>query len=112
LVLERALKSAHATSIAEIFPSASWYERDVRDGFGIEFDNAFDKRRLFMHEMYPDDFHPLLKSSKNQKIKTKTSVKPSDEYKFNEIKGEGVYQIPVGPVHAGISSQGISGSVS
>lgn len=105
-IIVRDLKGAHTTSIAEIFPAACWFEREVRDGFGIEFDNAFDKRRLFMHEIYPDDFHPLLKSFKNQKIKTKTSVKPSDEYKFKEVKGEGVYQIPVGPVHAGIIEPG------
>ncbi len=105
-VLERALKSSHATSIAETFPSAYQYEREITDGFGVEFDNAFDKRRLFLHERYPDDFHPLLKSFKNGKIKMKASVKPEDEYKFREVHGEGVYQIPVGPVHAGIIEPG------
>lgn len=106
LAIERALKAKNATSIAETFPSACWYEREVRDGFGIEFDNAFDKRRLFLHERYPDDFHPLLKSFKNQKIKTKASVKPTEEYMFKEVHGEGVYHIPVGPVHAGIIEPG------
>lgn len=106
IILQRALKSAHATSIAETFPSAYQYEREITDGFGIEFDNAFDKRRLFLHERYPDDFHPLLKSFKNGKIKMKSTVKPEDEYKFREVHGEGVYQIPVGPVHAGIIEPG------
>jgi len=106
VILLRALKSARATSIAEQFLSAYQYEREITDGFGVEFDNAFDKRRLFLHERYPDDFHPLLKSFKNGKIKMKATVKPEDEYKFREVHGEGVYQIPVGPVHAGIIEPG------
>lgn len=106
IILQRALKSIHATSIAETFPSAYQYEREITDGFGVEFDNAFDKRRLFLHERYPDNFHPLLKSFKNGKVKMKASVDPKDEYKFRKVHGEGVYQIPVGPVHAGIIEPG------
>ena len=92
------------TSIAETFPSASWFEREVRDGFGIEFDGAFDTRRLFLHECYPEGFHPLLKSFKNGPISPVEA--PHKEYKFRQHKGEGVYQIPVGPVHAGIIEPG------
>lgn len=92
------------TSIAAVFPSACWYEREIRDGFGIEFTDAFDKRRLFLHEAYPDDFHPLLKSFKNGKIQAVEN--PEETYLFKQVEGEGVYQIPVGPVHAGIIEPG------
>jgi len=92
------------TSIATIFPSACWYEREIRDGFGIEFTDAFDKRRLFLHEAYPEGFHPLLKSFKNGKIQTVQN--PVETYPFKQVEGEGVYQIPVGPVHAGIIEPG------
>ncbi len=97
-------KEKKTTSIAETFPSASWFEREVRDGFGIEFIGAFDTRRLFLHECYPEDFHPLQKSFKNGPIRQAES--PHTEYKFRQVKGEGVYQIPVGPVHAGIIEPG------
>jgi Ni,Fe-hydrogenase III large subunit/Ni,Fe-hydrogenase III component G len=93
-----------ATSIATVFPSACWYEREIRDGFGIEFTDAFDKRRLFLHEAYPEDFHPLLKSFKNGKIQAVEN--PEEAYFFKQVEGEGVYQIPVGPVHAGIIEPG------
>lgn len=106
LVLKRAAPRGQATSIAKIFPSASWYEREVSDGFGVEFEGAFDKRRLFLHDTYPGGFHPLLKSFKNGKVRVKSRVLPSEEYKFKEVSGEGVYQIPVGPVHAGIIEPG------
>jgi formate hydrogenlyase subunit 5 len=92
------------TSIAMVFPSACWYEREIRDGFGIEFTDAFDKRRLFLHEAYPEGFHPLLKSFKNGKIQAVQN--PEEAYPFKQVEGEGVYQIPVGPVHAGIIEPG------
>lgn len=92
------------TSVATVFPSACWYEREIRDGFGIEFTDAFDKRRLFLHEAYPEGFHPLLKSFKNGKIQAVQN--PEENYPFKQVDGEGVYQIPVGPVHAGIIEPG------
>ncbi len=104
LVLQCPLKGKNAASIATVFPSACWYEREVTDGFGVEFSDAFDKRRLFLHETYPLDFHPLLKSFKNGKIETRPA--DAEKYSFKTVEGEGVYQIPVGPVHAGIIEPG------
>ena len=92
------------TSVATVFPSACWYEREIRDGFGVEFTDAFDKRRLFLHEAYPEGFHPLLKTFKNGKIQAVEN--PKETYSFKHVDGEGVYQIPVGPVHAGIIEPG------
>ena len=93
-------------SVAGTFPSACWYEREITDGFGIRFDAAFDRRRLFLHEAYPDDFHPLLKSFKNKGITAKSEISAEEEYAFKKVHGEGVYQVPVGPVHAGIIEPG------
>ncbi|MBI4441125.1 NADH-quinone oxidoreductase subunit C [Candidatus Woesearchaeota archaeon] len=104
LMMTKHLTGTTATSIAAQFPSACWYEREIRDGFGIEFDGLQDRRPLLLHEPYPDGFHPLLKSFKNQKIHTKKDV--IDSYPFMPITGEGIYHIPVGPVHAGIIEPG------
>ena len=95
-----------AVSIARIYPSASWFERECSDGFGITFEGSFDTRRLFLHETYPVDFHPLRRSFRNTPIDIKTCVKPADGYPFRTVNGEGVYQVPVGPVHAGIIEPG------
>jgi Ni,Fe-hydrogenase III large subunit/Ni,Fe-hydrogenase III component G len=95
-----------ATSIARLIPSASWFERECRDGFGIDFEGAFDERRLFLHETYPDDFHPLVKSARNVPVAMRPSVEAADEYPFRNVEGEGIYQVPVGPVHAGIIEPG------
>jgi Ni,Fe-hydrogenase III component G len=56
LAFNLSLKDKQAVSVARIFPVACYFEREIRDGFGIEFAGAFDKRRLFLHEAYPDDF--------------------------------------------------------
>ncbi|VVB55004.1 NADH-quinone oxidoreductase subunit C/D [uncultured archaeon] len=106
LTIQIPLKNTTAQSIAETFPAACWYEREITDGFGIKFKNAFDIRRLFLHETYPNDFHPLLKTIKNGPITTNTKNNAADEYPFKQVHGEGVYQIPVGPVHAGIIEPG------
>jgi formate hydrogenlyase subunit 5 len=107
VILVRNLVSTESYSIAEYFPSACWFEREVQDGFGVEFPGAFDKRRLFLHEVYPRSFHPLLKSFKNQDITgLRKDLLPRENYLFKEVKGEGVYQVPVGPVHAGIIEPG------
>ncbi len=105
LILQYDLSGNQAVSIAKTYPSACWHEREITDGFGIEFQGAFDTRRLFLHETYPSDFHPLLKSFKNCKIETQTPDN-QNEYVFKQVEGEGVYQIPVGPVHAGIIEPG------
>ncbi len=106
LTLIRNITGTRATSIATIFPSATWPERECRDGFGIEFDGAFDTRRLFLHESYPAGFHPLEKSVPDTPITTTRDINAADEYPFRKVSGEGVYQVPVGPVHAGIIEPG------
>jgi formate hydrogenlyase subunit 5 len=107
VILKRKLEGNVASSASEYFPSAGWFEREIRDGFGIDFYDAVDKRRLFLHEAYPSGFHPLLKSFKNQDITaSRQAMNAVSTYLFKEVKGGGVYQIPVGPVHAGIIEPG------
>jgi Ni,Fe-hydrogenase III large subunit/Ni,Fe-hydrogenase III component G len=103
-----ALETAEDTagSIARTFPSASWFERECADGFGIRFSGSPDDRRLFLHEVYPKDFHPLLKSFRNAPVRVSDSVDEMEEYRFRQVSGPGVYQVPVGPVHAGIIEPG------
>ncbi len=105
-ILQVNLKEKTTLSIAQVYASACWYEREITDGFGIEFIDAYDKRRLFLHEAYPKDFHPLLKSFKNGSVEPQIVINENDEYEFKKVEGEGVYQIPVGPVHAGIIEPG------
>ena len=104
LVVE--IEDDQAASIAAHFPGASYFEREVTDGFGIRFSDAFDNRRLFLHEVYPAGFHPLRKSFENGPLNLDLAKPAENHYVFRECSGEGVYQVPVGPVHAGIIEPG------
>lgn len=89
-------------SISPVIPHATWYEREVRDMLGLEPVGHPDPRRLVLHEDWPEGFYPLRKE-----FELKSQV-PRVEGKFNfqEVEGEGIFEIPVGPVHAGVIEPG------
>ena len=89
-------------TISDIYPSAIWFERKIQDEFGIEFEGLFDKRELFKLEYFPKNLYPLRKDFKQKSIKeTKFS-----EYNYEVVNGDGVFQVGVGPIHAGIIEPG------
>jgi formate hydrogenlyase subunit 5 len=108
VLLQHNMKNTEINSVVRQFPAAGWFEREIQDGFGIKFLNSFDTRRLFLHEAYHDGFHPLLKSFRNKSYASASEIGnlPGEPYKFKRFEGEGVYEIPVGPIHAGIIEPG------
>ena len=91
-----------ALSIAYEHPSAIWYERKIFDDFGITFENSFDKRPLLHHERFPENIHPLQNKFTSKTINF-TDFKP---YKYDVVDGDGVFEVGVGPIHAGIIEPG------
>lgn len=89
-------------SIANEIPSASLYEREIKDMFGINFNGQPDNREFVFHENWPENTHPLVK---DYKITDKPPFADRQQ-DFIKIKGTGVFEIPVGPVHAGIIEPG------
>ena len=89
-------------SLAKFHFPASRFEREIYDLFGIEAVGHPDARPLVRHAFWPEDYFPLLKDS----------VAPIDfeddgtPFPFKAVGGEGIYEIPVGPVHAGIIEPG------
>ena len=89
-------------SVARLVPAAAWDEREAKDLFGIIPLGHPDPRRLVLHERWPTGFHPLRKD-------VPADVRPplgDRHYVPFEVHGEGVYQLPVGPIHAGIIEPG------
>lgn len=89
-------------SMATLYFPASRFEREIRDLFGIEALGHPDPRPLVRHAFWPKDYFPLRKDAA-----------PPDHFEddgtpfpFAAVGGEGVYEIPVGPVHAGIIEPG------
>jgi Ni,Fe-hydrogenase III large subunit len=80
---------------------ASRFEREMRDLMGIVPIDHPDPRPLVRHGFWPEDFFPLRKDAAVPSFGDEGRPFP-----FGEVEGPGVYEIPVGPVHAGIIEPG------
>ncbi len=96
-------------SLTPDIPAFHWYEREIRDMFGIVPEGHPDMRRLVFHDSFPSASYPLRKdwsiSDSDMKEWGKGELE-KEPYRFMKAGGEGVYEIPVGPVHAGIIEPG------
>jgi Ni,Fe-hydrogenase III large subunit len=95
-VVTYACKGGKYPSVAAKHPPAIRLERAIRDLFGLEAVGAPDTRP-WLNLGFWDVAHPLGKKQLAQK--------PAP-YAFLPAEGEGLHQIPVGPVHAGIIEPG------
>lgn len=89
-------------SITKKFIAAHRFERQMNSLMGIVPVGHPDLRPWIKHEDWPEDAYPLRKSFDASKPMHKVNGK----YNFMRAEGEGVYEIPVGPVHAGIIEPG------
>ena len=84
-------------SVTAVVPAAHWAERAMGDFFGLR---ALDHPRwktLILHDgAWPSDLVPLSPNSDSHR----------EPYQFLEVSGEGIHEIPVGPIHAGIIEPG------
>ncbi|HBG46536.1 MAG TPA: hydrogenase subunit [Deltaproteobacteria bacterium] len=99
---ELANDSPYFPSLTKYFPAAHRFERQIHSLMGlIPFDHP-DLRPWIKHEHWPEDAYPLRKSFDGKK----PMAKAQGEYRWVTAEGEGVFEIPVGPVHAGIIEPG------
>jgi Ni,Fe-hydrogenase III large subunit/Ni,Fe-hydrogenase III component G len=89
-------------SMATFYYPASRFEREIKDLFGIEAIDHPDTRPLVRHAFWPEDYFPLRKNS----VPPEKFDDDGTPFPFKPVGGEGVYEIPVGPVHAGIIEPG------
>lgn len=89
-------------SLATFTYPASRFEREIKDLFGIEATGHPDPRPLVRHAFWPEDYFPLRKGS----APPGRFEDDGTPFPFLPVGGEGVYEIPVGPVHAGIIEPG------
>lgn len=87
--------------IESLFPAAARMQRAAFDLTGIRAE-ASDQRPWLRHAAWPKEWHPL-RSPAAQPPSAAGSV---DDYAFVRVEGDGVHEIPVGPVHAGIIEPG------
>lgn len=80
-------------------PAAAWYERELHDQYGVEITGHPDLRPLVFHDNWPDGVHPMVDGVDNVPWSNR-------EYRFLEVQGDGVAEVAVGPVHAGVIEPG------
>lgn len=118
------------TAITPNVPAANWGEREVADLLGLRPVGHPDPRPLVLHDRWPVDFHPLRRDVQTTAY-TSPRLNAADvpigagaaataeaavtsgrraslrtPYQPNTVAGEGIVQIPVGPIHAGIIEPG------
>jgi Ni,Fe-hydrogenase III large subunit/Ni,Fe-hydrogenase III component G len=90
-------------SIAGQVPSANWHEREAQDLFGITFAGHPDPKPLVVHDGWPKGLFPMRKSFD---ARERPPVESAEEFPHLVVEGEGVLEVPVGPIHAGIIEPG------
>jgi Ni,Fe-hydrogenase III large subunit/Ni,Fe-hydrogenase III component G len=86
---------------ARSFP-AGRFERQLADMFGVTPVGHGQPRRLVHHQHWPDGWHPL----RHDAGPTPPIDETREPFPFVRVEGPGVYEIPVGPVHAGLIEPG------
>ncbi|MGZ5008514.1 MAG: hydrogenase large subunit [Methylobacter sp.] len=92
-------------SQATVYPAANRSERHTQDMFGIKFTGHPDNRPWTRHQAWIESHYPLRKDFPVQG-KPVGITPPDMHYPFIQSHGAGTYEIPVGPVHAGIIEPG------
>ena len=90
------------TSLTDALHAVNWQEREVQDLFGLKLLGHPNPRRCALHDDWPE-VYPL---RKDFDLRTELPAFQGVRHKFREVEGEGVFQVPVGPVHAGIIEPG------
>lgn len=90
-------------SIAAKYPAANWFEREVMDFFGLRPEGHPNSTRVALHDDWPEGAWALRKDFPHDSAVPRV---PGDFHPFRPVTGEGVFQVPVGPVHAGIIEPG------
>ena len=92
-------------SYTPIYAGADRPERHVHDLLGLVFEGHPDQRRWSRHQAWSEGEFPLRRDA--AVAGTPPERTPADhQYNFLLAQGSSVYEIPVGPVHAGIIEPG------
>ncbi len=104
VILKAPISSDRPTfpSLAAELPAVNWQEREIQDWFGLEAEGHPNPRRVALHDNWPD-VHPM---RKDFPLDTVLPPFEGERHVYRPTLGEGVFQIPVGPVHAGIIEPG------
>ena len=88
--------------LSGLFPVANRMQRALFDLLGIGASGAADTRPWLRHGAWPGEAFPLRRDFDPAKLPPNALT----DYEFVRVEGDGVHEIPVGPIHAGIIEPG------
>ena len=89
-------------TLAHLSFPAGRFEREMADLFGLVPEGHPRARRLVRHHHWPREWFPMRADA----AEPPAFGDPEGPYPFLTVEGPGVYEIPVGPVHAGLIEPG------
>ena len=102
LTLRTSLDAPSIPSLARQSFPAGRFEREMRDLYGIVPMNHPLPHRMVRHKHWPTGWYPMRSDAGSP-----PPFGPTEgAYPFLRVEGPGVYEIPVGPVHAGMIGPG------
>ncbi|MFL6603607.1 MAG: NADH-quinone oxidoreductase subunit C [Steroidobacteraceae bacterium] len=87
--------------IEDLFPAAERMQRAIADLAGVRSTDP-DTRPWLRHAAWPPNYRPLIDPA----LPGSDAEPAIDSYDFVRVEGDGVHEIAVGPVHAGIIEPG------
>jgi Ni,Fe-hydrogenase III large subunit/Ni,Fe-hydrogenase III component G len=89
-------------SLAALDYATGRFERELHDQYGVVAEGHPLPARLVRHAHWPTGWHPMRRDAG-----PRPPFGPDlGSFPFLEVEGDGVYEIPVGPVHAGLIEPG------
>ncbi len=92
--------------VSDAFPAASRMQRAVFDLLGVRASAPADTRKWLRHAAWDEQAFPLRKDFPAVGLPVSGEALAADDYPFVPVAGDGVHEIPVGPVHAGTIEPG------
>ncbi|OOG41109.1 NADH-quinone oxidoreductase subunit C [Polaromonas sp. A23] len=89
--------------LVPVFPAAARMQRTVADLTGLRAAGAADQRLWLNHGAWPADYFPLRHATEAGQDFPDAQLL---DYAFVRVEGDGVHEIAVGPVHAGVIEPG------
>ena len=103
LDLPLAERAATYPDLVPFFPCAGRLQRAAADLLGVVAEGVSDRRPWLDHGAWPENYRPL---RRDQSPRAAGPHREVTDYAFVRVEGDGVHEIPVGPVHAGIIEPG------
>ena len=93
----------HYPDLVPFFPAVARMQRAAFELSGIEAADAKDLRPWLNHGAWPVDYFPLQHTTDATPLPLAGELQ---DYPFVRVEGDGVHEIAVGPVHAGVIEPG------